>query len=234
MRSGERGHALVVLVGVLAVLAVALTAALPHWGALVQRDKEAELVARGLQYAEALRVFQRRFGRLPVRLEELVEVEPRAIRQLWRDPFAADGSWLLLVETPGGQIAPFDPVTGALVGAAPEEESVQPPAAPAFAAAAVAGPIHGVRSRARREAYRILFDQRDVGAWEFSVERLIAATSALAPDGLPRRTTYASYGRPFLYPPPGGLPGQSTMPPGVPSTPSPPETPRPPGQRESS
>ena len=93
-RRGERGYGLAALVGVLAVLAIALGAALPVWAARIQRGREAELVARGLQYAEAIRVFQRRFGRLPNRLEELVELEPRSIRRLWTNPMSREaGGW---------------------------------------------------------------------------------------------------------------------------------------------
>ena len=69
---------------------------LPLWSHQIQREKEAELIFRGLQYAEAIRVFQIRFRRLPVRLEELIEVKPRSIRQLWENPMSEDGSWKLL------------------------------------------------------------------------------------------------------------------------------------------
>ncbi|HEX2251775.1 MAG TPA: hypothetical protein VHQ65_00740, partial [Thermoanaerobaculia bacterium] len=51
----------------------------PAWSKMAQREKEEELIFRGLQYAEAIRVFQRKFGRYPTRLEELIEVEPRKI-----------------------------------------------------------------------------------------------------------------------------------------------------------
>jgi len=46
---------------------------------VIRREKEEELVFRGLQYAEAIRVFQNRFQRPPIRLQELIEVEPRSM-----------------------------------------------------------------------------------------------------------------------------------------------------------
>lgn len=248
-RRGEAGYTLAVLVGILTVLGILLAAAVPHWVARVQRAKEAELVARGLQYAEAIRVFQRRQGRLPNTLQELVEVEPRSIRQLWKNPFSSGEvlGWAVLMEV-GGQVVPLDPLTGAPIVAPPaaegEVESEGAPAAPPPAGAfggfasggAVAGPIHGVRSLFRGEAYRSLFDQKDYGDWEFSVERLVAATSATTPDGILRRADYETIGRAFPYPPPGGVPGAGATPPvpgqgGMPGQGmQPPRGPRPPAQ----
>ncbi|HLF56250.1 MAG TPA: hypothetical protein VI942_05320 [Thermoanaerobaculia bacterium] len=213
-RAGERGYTLAVVLGILTVMGIALGAALPHWAAMAQREREEELIARGFQYAEAIRVFQHRFGRLPNRLEELLEVEPRSIRQLWPDPMP-EGGWLVLMEGPGGQIVPLDPKTGEVVaGVAQEgEEGPKPPPIPPRAeGGGVAGPIHGVKSRARREAYHVLFDHKDIGDWEFTVERLVAATSPQTPDGLPRRAHYGILGRPFRYPPPGGVPGTTMQP----------------------
>jgi type II secretory pathway pseudopilin PulG len=229
-RRGEAGYTLAVLVGIVTVLAIALAAAAPHWAARVQRAKEAELVARGLQYAEAIRVFQRRFGRLPNTLQELVDVEPRSIRQLWKNPFSSSGvgGWVLLMVV-GGQVAPIDPLTGAVVGGAPAADepgdgnvgaevaspSPRPPNAPGgfTRGVAVAGPIHGVKSLFRGEAYLSFFDQKDYGDWEFSVERLVAATAATTPEGLLRRADYASIGRAFPFAPPGGVPGAGAAPP---------------------
>jgi type II secretory pathway pseudopilin PulG len=257
-RAGERGYTLAVLVGLLAVLGILLGAALPHWASRVQRAKEAELVARGLQYAEAIRVFQRRFGRLPNTLAELVEIEPRSIRKLWRNPFAKgdDPGWAVLVEAPGGEIVPLDPATGELLAVGESERETseedadgEEPASgidrggglrslAVLGGSGVAGPIHGVRSKLRGEAYRVYFDRKDFGDWEFTVERLVAATGALTPDGLPRRADYATIGRAFPYPPPGGTAGTAPEVPAAGSAPSgsepsagPPETDRPPPRR---
>jgi type II secretory pathway pseudopilin PulG len=214
-RPGERGYTLALVVGILTVIGIAVGAALPGWAAAAQREREEELIARGFQYAEAIRVFQGRFGRLPNRLEELVEVEPRSIRQLWEDPMP-EGGWLVLIEGPGGRILPLDPETGELVAAGGEVVEDGPRTATARSTprppraadgSGVAGPIHGVKSRATGEAYHVLFDRKEIGDWEFTVERLVAATSATGPEGLPRRAHYGSIGRPFRYPPPGGEPG---------------------------
>jgi type II secretory pathway pseudopilin PulG len=183
-RSSERGYSLAVVIGILTVMAIALGAALKHWVAAAEREREKELISRGFQYAEAIRVFQRRFGRLPNQLEELVEIEPRSIRRLWDDPMGDDGGWLVLIEAPGGQIVPLDPETGEIVGgSADEEPSTTAERAPtgrrnrrAQAGSTTAGAIHGVKSRASRDAYHELFGSRNVGNWEFTVERGVPCT----------------------------------------------------------
>ena len=83
------------------IMSITLAVAMPAWSAFVQREKEAEAIFRGLQYAEAIRVFQQRHGRLPTTLEELVKVEPRAIRQLYTNPLNESGKWGLLMQTQG-------------------------------------------------------------------------------------------------------------------------------------
>jgi type II secretory pathway pseudopilin PulG len=101
--SSEGGFNLVVLVMAVTVLSILVTLALPAWSHQIQREREAELIFRGLQYAEAIRVFKLRHNRDPVQLRELVEVQPRSIRQLWKNPITEDGSWLLLPAGAGKQ-----------------------------------------------------------------------------------------------------------------------------------
>jgi len=94
----EAGYNLVVLLVAITVLNILIAASLPLWSRIIQHDKEEELIFRGLQYAEAIRVFHIRFQRAPVRLEELLEAKPRCIRQLWKDPMSDDGKWKILYE----------------------------------------------------------------------------------------------------------------------------------------
>lgn len=104
-RPAAEGYSLVVLVVLITVLSVAVATALPLWTQAIQRDKEEELIFRGMQYAEAIRVFQRRVGRAPINLDELLKVEPRSIRQLYPNPMREDGAWGLLVQAGAGAAA---------------------------------------------------------------------------------------------------------------------------------
>lgn len=88
------------------ILTILTAAALPMWSQQMQRENEEELIFRGWQYAEAIRVFQQRHGRLPTRLEELIEIEPRSIRKLWKDPMTEDGEWGIVVQVGAGGAPP--------------------------------------------------------------------------------------------------------------------------------
>lgn len=102
-RAAGSGFSLVILVVLAVVLQVMIAAALPMVSTQMKRDKEEELIFRGLQYAEAIRVFQARNGRYPVSLEELIKIHPRAARQLWPDPMTEDGRWGLIYASAPGQ-----------------------------------------------------------------------------------------------------------------------------------
>ncbi len=93
----EKGYSLAYLIVAITVLNVVVATALPVWSTFIKREKEEELIFRGLQYAEAIRVFKRRFGRYPNKLEELLKNEPRSIRQLWRDPMTGKVDWVPIV-----------------------------------------------------------------------------------------------------------------------------------------
>lgn len=230
MRSGERGYMAVVAVLLTAGVVAATAAVLPYWSNQIRRDREQETLSRGLQYAEAIRVFQRRFGRLPNRLEELIEVQPRSIRRLWKDPLTRDGGWAVVIQGPGGGSLVVDPATGRpLDPGAGGSGSATP--APDGTPQPIVGPIRGVKSRARGEAFTSFFGEESYEGWEFTVEALVRATSQPAPSAIPRRN-YLTLGRPLRFPPPGmvqpgGEPPGGGVGPGGPRPPRP--GPQPPG-----
>jgi type II secretory pathway pseudopilin PulG len=74
--------ALLVAVGVIAVTA---GVALPAWQTAIRREREAELVFRGEQYVQAIRLFQRRYaGTFPPDVDALVT--QRFLRRRYVDP----------------------------------------------------------------------------------------------------------------------------------------------------
>jgi type II secretory pathway pseudopilin PulG len=168
----------VILMVALAVFNILVAAALPAWSTAIRREKEEELVFRGLQYAEAIRVFRNRFGRQPNRLEELIESEPRCLRQLWKDPMSEDGKWVLIFEgqvvPPGGQPGQpgqppgFNPQGG---GTEIPPESL-PGGRDAVGDVVAVGPIKGVRSRSS-QASILKFDGKErYDLWHFTTDLL--------------------------------------------------------------
>lgn len=80
---------MVALLILMAVMAVAMTAALPAWSTLARREREAELVFRGEQYARAIMLFQRKYaGTFPPSVDVLVE--QRFLRKKYKDPITND------------------------------------------------------------------------------------------------------------------------------------------------
>jgi len=95
--SPQGGYVLIVMLLFLALMAIGLTAMAPAIAQRVRREREIELIHRGRQYAHAIRLFYRKFGRYPVRLEELENTNNvRFLRRRYKDPMTPDGEWRLI------------------------------------------------------------------------------------------------------------------------------------------
>jgi type II secretory pathway pseudopilin PulG len=156
------------------IMAVMIAAVLPLASGQAQRDKEDELIFRGLQYAEGIRTFRRRYGRYPNTLKEMYEVRPRTLRKLWKDPITNSATWGLVTLATGaplpGTTTPPPPGGGMVPTPAPT-----PAPTPGFGAPpqAAAGPVTGVYSLSKKKAYR-LYQGRDVYSdWRFTEQTLL-------------------------------------------------------------
>jgi len=96
-RSRQDGYILIVMLLFLTLMAIGLTAVAPAIAQRVRREQEIELIHRGKQYAHAIRLFYRKFGRYPMRLEELENTNNiRFLRKRYKDPMTASGEWRLI------------------------------------------------------------------------------------------------------------------------------------------
>ena len=225
-RSAPVGFTLVGMIIIFTVMAVVLSAAMPIWSKVIQREKEEELIFRGLQYAEAIRVFQIRNGRYPLRLEELLTVKPRTLRQLWPDPMTDDGQWGLIYAqaTPGQKqgrrgrrgrgVAPEQQQPQTFGGEGPRQlggEQGQP-----RRSAVGTAPIVGVHSRSDEEALKSFFGGSKHSEWRFTADLIPVAN--LTPETLsPVRANARWVGRPFrpgLGPAAGYTPEEAKQGPG--------------------
>jgi type II secretory pathway pseudopilin PulG len=92
----ESGYILLTLLFFVAVLAITVLAVLPSVTHEVKRDREEELVHRGVQYSRAIRKFYKKFGRYPARLEDLETTNNiRFIRKRYKDPITGEDFKLL-------------------------------------------------------------------------------------------------------------------------------------------
>ena len=150
-RLGDRGYAMAALLVGMAVMAITLSMALPVWSTAVKREREAELIFRGEQYAHAIELFSRRNSGFPPSLDVLEK--GRFIRKLYRDPMTGEGDFqpiYLGQVLPGQTTAPAQPGRGGVSGGpadVPAGRTGQAPGAGGRGGAAAATPLPGARAR---------------------------------------------------------------------------------------
>ena len=175
------------------IVMIGLAAGFQLWSNRIQRENEEELIFRGKQYVEALRLYQQRWGKPPMKLKELMDTGPgkhRCIRQLWKDPITNSDKWGLIFN--GGAKWPAVAIPGALEG---EEGKPPQPAVPGLPGQppgggmgtlpgstieikpfeltgvdgeAPTGPIIGVFSTSPKESLRAYNGRRHYCEWDFT------------------------------------------------------------------
>jgi type II secretory pathway pseudopilin PulG len=178
----RRGYTLVALMIGVTVMLVAIAAILPLASAEAQRGKEEELIFRGKQYAEGIRTFRRRYGRYPNSLKEMLEIRPRTIRKLWKDPITNSDDWGLITILTGAPLPPPPRGSGAVPTPSPAPTPTKSPFG-SNAQAAPAGPISGVYSKSKKRGFRT-YDGREVyNEWRFTEVSLGAGPSGPCKPG---------------------------------------------------
>jgi type II secretory pathway pseudopilin PulG len=108
--TSQDGYAMAALLVAMSVMAVMMTVALPVWNTQAKREKEAELVFRGEQYARAVMLYQRKFANaLPPSVDVLLN--DKYLRKKYKDPITGSDFQLLSgasaqanAGVPGGQV----------------------------------------------------------------------------------------------------------------------------------
>lgn len=182
------GYALLILLFAITIMSLGLTVAVPVYETQMRRELEAELIFRGNQYVEGVRIFQlKNPGAFPKKLDELIE--KKCLRRLYRDPMTEDGRWniILQMESFGGpgRGGPGGPQPGSLMpgGRGPGEgpmgsqAGLSPGAggsaqkvmvAPVSALSSIQNPrIIGVVSSSPRKSILIYNDQESYDKWLF-------------------------------------------------------------------
>ena len=89
--SRQRGYILLILLLFVALLSIGLTVAVRKIEFQVKRDREEELIHRGVQYSRAVRRYFKKFGRYPTRIEDLESTNNmRFLRKRYKDPMNRD------------------------------------------------------------------------------------------------------------------------------------------------
>ncbi len=97
-RRAERGYILLLLMLFVALMAIAAGALAPTIAFRVRRDREEEMIHRGVQYSRAIRRYVKKTGRYPTRLEDLENTNNvRFLRKRYKDPITGEDFKLLHV-----------------------------------------------------------------------------------------------------------------------------------------
>ncbi len=217
----EDGFTLVGLMVMLIVMAIFMGVAVESISFQMQREKEAELIFRGKQYVEAIRLFQKKYGRYPMSLKEIWKAKPRVIRKKWKDPITDSYQWgVVFLGQQGRQLRPGGtPVAGGL-GSLPTptpaptpepggdgDDTFGGPGAPGGiggpggpGGTGARGPIIGVYSRSKRESIKVYEGRTRYCDWKFVLE---TAQKGRRGGGNPN----TPWGQIPKKPTPGGRPG---------------------------
>ena len=194
--SPEAGFTLVALMVMLAILSIMLGVAVQTVTFQMQREKEAELIFRGNQYVEAVRLYKQKYGRFPMTLEEIWKAKPRVIRKKFKDPMTDSLNWG--IDFLGQEGRKVGPGAGGRTPTPTPTPSTPPAGGVGFGRPGQRrGPIVGVHSTSCEESIKIYEGRRRYCEWKFVYKEKRQQTGA---------------GRP----PTGGQPPGSGAPPGNP------------------
>jgi type II secretory pathway pseudopilin PulG len=120
IRPGEQGYVLLLLLLMVAMMVIAAGIIVPSITFEIKRDREQEMIHRGVQYSRAIRAYYKKFGRYPAKLEDLENTNQlRFLRKRYKDPITGKDFKLLhygeaklsLNGIAGGTIAGATPVS---------------------------------------------------------------------------------------------------------------------------
>ena len=95
-RHRQRGYVLLVLLLFVALLSIGLLAMTERIGFQIKRDREEELIHRGLEYSRAVRKYVKKFGRYPNSVADLENTNNiRFLRKRYKDPITGKDFKLL-------------------------------------------------------------------------------------------------------------------------------------------
>jgi type II secretory pathway pseudopilin PulG len=95
-RRGEQGHVLLTLLLVVALMTIFAATLVTSITFDIKRDREEEMIHRGVQYSRAIRAYYKKLGRYPMTLEDLESANKmRFLRKRYKDPLTGQDFRLL-------------------------------------------------------------------------------------------------------------------------------------------
>lgn len=195
-RRAEAGYTLAIFVMAIAVMSIAMGVAVQTVEFQMRREREAELIFRGEQFIEAIRLYKIKYGRYPMQLKEIYEAKPRVIRKRWKDPITDSEKWGIVFlgqegrpmqqgrqlagpgaasesafgdrgTLPNGPTSRYDGNSGSGQGQGAGEGADQEDKGPLGTGGVKMGPIIGVHSTSCDEAIKIYEGRTTYCEWRF-------------------------------------------------------------------
>jgi len=95
--SRQSGYMMIVVVFLMTVLIISGLAVTASITEQLKRDREEEMIHRGVQYTRSIKRYYKKVGRYPATLEALEDTNHiRFLRKRYKDPLTKDGKWVLV------------------------------------------------------------------------------------------------------------------------------------------
>src|SRR5579864_122657 len=90
-RNSEQGYVLLTMLLMIAVMGIMAATLVTSIKFDIKRDREAEMIHRGVQYSRAIRAYYKKFGRYPATIENLENTnQMRFLRKRYKDPLTGE------------------------------------------------------------------------------------------------------------------------------------------------
>jgi type II secretory pathway pseudopilin PulG len=194
----DRGYAMAALLVGLSIMGVLMSMALPVWSHFTKREREAELIWRGQQYARAIMLFQRKFANtFPPSIDVLVE--RRFLRKKYKDPITNEDFQPIPVAggplqggvqrpgqegpapTPSQQGSPAQPGSPSQQGSSSLQQRAGPGGTVATVTTAPAVGIQGVVSKSNATSIKAYNGRTKYSEWAFVH---VATAQRIGPGGV--------------------------------------------------
>lgn len=195
-RGREQGYTLVIVVMAIAIMSIMMGVAIQTVDFQMRREREAELIFRGEQYVEAIRLFRMKYGRYPMRLQEIWEANPRVVRKHWKDPITDSDDWGLIFLGQGGRrIGPQNPLgqtpqptQTVTYGGGQSSEDDSSPFGSTGRDGEKIGPIIGVHSKSCDESIKVYEGRTTYCEWQFVFREDRGGRTNIPPNIPPNKT----------------------------------------------
>ncbi len=191
----DAGFTMVLFIIVLALLSIAMGVAVQAVSFQMRREREEELIFRGQQYVEGIRLYRMRYGRMPMTLKEMWEANPKVLRKKWKDPITDSTQWGLVFLGQGGTEVRGPGQRTPEAGGAEETPTPTPEPTPeagsgegdgSMVGSAQVGPIIGVYSKSCDESVKIYDGRTRYCDWKFALREQAPARGQAPPTRPPQ------------------------------------------------